>query len=182
MDLNYLDVSLQLDGIDALFEEPEGNPFDPNSRYLSGMDEVRNYLIVQKLDDPVRLTIVLPDTAVNADTTTMVKEAIDRYCMAKFAENQQQIKELRFGGRRSLISAFVIAVVLLVLTIVVTIFANLNDALSGMLAGWIGIAIWVIFWNPIDTYVYAWRPYRREIKIYEAIQQAELIIKTTNNS
>ena len=182
MDLKYLDVELQLNDVDALFGDPAADPFDPNSRYLLGMDEVRNRLIVAGFDDPVRLTIDLPDTAVTPDTTTTLKEAIARYCSAKIVENEQQITELRLDGRRSLISALVIGIVLMALTISISYLVSLNDVLSGMIAGWVGIAIWVIFWNPIDTYVYAWRPYRREIKIYEAIQNVELIIKTTSSS
>ena len=180
MDSEYFDVLLQLDDVGALFAEPEADPFDPNSRYLSGMDEVRNRLIIEGMDDPVRLTIMLPDTAVIPDTSTL-KAAIGRYCAAKIAENQQQIAELRVDGRRSLISGFIIVIVLMVLTIIVSLLLHLNQAFTGMLAGWVGIAIWVIFWNPIDTYVYAWRPYRREIKVYESIQNAELIIQTSSN-
>lgn len=179
-DRKWFDVSLQLNDVGALFAEPEADPFDPDSRYLSGMDEVRNRLIVEKLDDPVRLTLVLPDTAVTPDTPSTLKAAIDRYCAARIAENQQPIEELRFYGRRSLISAFVIVVALMAITVIVILLLQLNDAFSGMIAGWVGIAVWVIFWNPIDTYVYAWRPYRRERKVYESIQDAELIIKTTN--
>ena len=100
-----------------------------------------------------------------------ISAALDRYCAANIALNQQVIDDLRVSSgwyidlshdpRRShcLSSARVLV-------------NFLPMQFGGAIAGIVGIAIWVILWDPIYNYFYAWRPNRRDIRV--SAQSAEL--------
>ncbi len=172
-------IEIKLSSLEEMFAEPAADPFDPDSRYISGMDEVVGQLRLKRreLDEKTRLLIRLPQTAVTADTAAILKAALDRYGAAQIAQNQQAIEELRVGSRRETLSAIVIATMLIILTIFLVNLIPELEQVSGALAGFVGIAVWVIFWDPIYNYVYAWRPNRLDIKVFENLQKAELVIE-----
>ncbi|MBX3058625.1 MAG: hypothetical protein KF770_19340 [Anaerolineae bacterium] len=172
-------IEIKLNSPEEMFAEPAADPFDPDSRYLSGIDDVVGQLRLKRreLDEKTRLVIRLPQTAVTADSAATLKAALDRYGAAQIAQNQQAIEELRVGSRRQAISALVIAVALILLTMFLLAAIPALQDFSGALAGFVGIAVWVIFWDPIYNYVYAWRPNRLDIKVYENLQKAELVVE-----
>jgi hypothetical protein len=173
------EIEITLNSIEELFAEPTADPFDPDSRYLSGIDELAGQLrlMPRELGKPTRLTVQLPDTAVTPDTQPTLKAALERYCQAQIAANRQAIAELRVSSRRSTISAFVIVVIMVILTFLLILTVPPLAEWSGAIAGFVGIAIWVIFWDPIYNYVYAWRPNRLDIKVYENLREAELVVE-----
>lgn len=173
------EVTLKLSSMEEFFAEPAADPFDPNSRYWSGIDEITHQLrlIPQELKKPTRLVVQLPPTAVTPATQPTLKAALDRYCAAQIIQNQQVINELRVGSYRETLSAIVIVVVLVLFTILLVNLIPELEQVSGALAGFVGIAVWVIFWDPIYNYVYAWRPNRLDIKVFENLQKAELVVE-----
>lgn len=175
-------IEIKLSSMEEMFAEPAADPFDPDSRYLSGIDEVVGQLRLKRreLNEKTRLLIRLPQTAVTLDTAAiLLKAAPGRYGAAQIALNQQAIEELHIGSRREAISALVIAVVLIILTIFLLVVIPALQEFSGALAGFVGIAVWVIFWDPIYNYVYAWRPNRLDIKVFENLQKAELVVESS---
>lgn len=173
------EIQLTLNNSAELFAEPSADPFDPDSRYLSGIDEVVGQLRLRRgdLGRQTRLTIQLPQTAAAPDTSATLKAALERYCTAQIRQNQQAIDELRIGSRRQAMSAFVIVVVLILLTMFLLAAVPPLQDFSGALAGFLGIAIWVIFWDPIYNYVYAWRPNRLDIRVCENLAAADLVVE-----
>ncbi|GIK56607.1 MAG: hypothetical protein HND44_03600 [Chloroflexi bacterium] len=140
-------IEIKLSSLEEMFAEPAADPFDPDSRYLSGIDEVVGQLRLKwrELDETTRLLIRLPQTAVTANTAATLKAALDRYGAAQIAQNQQAIEELRVGSHRETLSAIVIVTVLIILTILLVNLIPELEQVSGALAGFVGIAVWVIF-------------------------------------
>lgn len=174
-----IDIALSLNSMEAFFAEPDADPFDPESRYISGIDDVvaQMRLKPRDLDNPSRLTVRLPETAVTPDTQSTLKAALDRYCSAKIVENQQTINELRISSRRQAISALIIVILLVVTTMLLVYLVPELQVISGAIAGFIGIAIWVIFWDPIYNYVYAWRPNALDINVFKNLLTTALVVK-----
>ena len=172
------EIKLKLNSIEEFFGEPTADPFDPDSRYQSGIDEVVGYLRLRRheLGEKTRLVIQLPQTAVTPDAPSTLKAALDRYAAAQIAQNRQAIDELRVGSRRQALSAFIIVAVLILFTMLLLAAIPPLQDFSGALAGFVGIAVWVIFWDPIYNYAYAWRPNRLDIKVFENLQEAELVV------
>jgi hypothetical protein len=176
-----IEIQLTLNHLDEFFAEPDADPFDPDSRYISGIDEVMGQMRLRRseLDDPSRLVIKLPETAVTPDTLPTFKAALNRFCTAKIAENQQIIDELRVGSRRQTISAVIIAIALIILSTLMIYLVPALQAVSGAIAGFVGIAVWVIFWDPIYNYVYAWRPNYVDICVLKNLLTSTIVIETT---
>ena len=173
-----IEIQLSLNSKEELFAEPDANPFDPDSRYLSGIDELVGQMRLKPrdLDKKSRLIIHLPQMVRNPDTKSTLTDALKRYCAAKILENQQVIKELRSSNRQIVISALVIVVLVLLLTILLVSLIPGLQAVSGAIAGFVGIAVWVIIWEPIYNYTYAWRPNKLDIRVYENLREADLMI------
>jgi hypothetical protein len=179
MAVEHIEIQLSLNNKEELFAEPTADPFDPDSRYLSGIDEIVGELRLkpQDLDKKSRLVVHLPQTVLKPDTKSSLTAALNRYCAAMIMENQQVIKELRVSSRRQAISSLIIVVAILLLTILLVTLIPGLQAVSGAIAGFVGIAIWVIFWEPIYNYIYAWRPNQLDIRIFENLRDAELVIE-----
>jgi hypothetical protein len=52
------------------------------------------------------------------------------------------------------------------------------QAVSGAIAGFLGIAVWVIFWEPIYNSTYAWRPNRLDRRVFENLRAANLVVES----
>lgn len=174
-----IEIQLTLLNLKDLFSEPSADPFDPDSRYLSGIDEIVGKMRLKQraLDKKSRLLIRLPQKALTPDSKSNLRDALNRYCAAKIAENQQAINELLISNRKQAVSALVIVAVIFVLTVfLVNILPDLRVA-SGVIASFMGIAVWVIFWEPIYNYIYAWRPNQLDIRVFENLRATDLIIE-----
>lgn len=142
-------IQLTLRNLKDLFSEPSADPFDPDSRFLSGIDEIVGKMRLRQraLDKKSRLLILLPQKALSPESKSNLRDALNRYCAAKIAENQQAINELRISNRQQAISALVIVAVIFVLTVfLVNILPDFRVA-SGVIASFVGIAVWLFFGN-----------------------------------
>ena len=171
------EIEIGLNMIEELFGEPGADPFDPQSRYVSGIDEIAQQLRLMPQRQPTQVVIRLPAEAMEPDLLAHTKAALGRYCAAKVRENQQAVDETRHQGRSDFISSLIIAGVVITLTAVVVYSNILGTLLSTALTYWVAIINWVVLWDPIWTFVYAWRPYRRERQLYDNLQAAELLIE-----
>jgi hypothetical protein len=170
------EIEIALNKIEELFAEPAADPFDPQSRYQSGIDEIASQLRLRRHRQPVRLAIRLPAEIIGPDLPVRTRAALERYCAAKVRENRQAIEETRHQGRRDFISSLIIGGVVIALSAVVVYF-DLLGPLSTVLTYWVSLALWVVLWDPIWTFTYAWRPYLRERRLHEDLRNAELVIK-----
>lgn len=172
-----LQVTLQCP--EELFAEPDADPFDPASRYQSGIDEVVGKLRLHPRDlgRTSRLTVRLPAAEITADTQATIRAALERHCAAKIAENRQVIAELRVGSGWQAISAMVLSAALIMVGVLLVYSVPGLEKVSGAIGAFIAIAIWVLLWDPIYNYIYAWRPNRQEIRIFDNLRQCDLSVE-----
>ena len=106
-----IEIHLSLKNIEELFSEPAADPFDKDSRYLSGIDEITGQLRLRRkdLNSKSRVYIRLIQEDLSSTAQSLFKEALHRYCAAKIVENQQSINEIRVNNRPIAISSFLIA-------------------------------------------------------------------------
>lgn len=87
------------------------------------------------------------------------------------------MNELRLNSRRQAIRTFVIIAGILLLTVLLVSFIPELQAVSMAIAGFVGIAVWVILWEPIYNYIWAWRPNRLDIRVFENLRAADMVIE-----
>jgi len=173
-----LDIDLHLKTIKHLFLEPEFDPFENEELQISGAEEAANFLRTkQRKKRQVRLNIFLPAEQFDSDLQRMTADALSRYCDFKIALNQRQLEIGRTEGRRAIMIGLIFAALCLLMVTVVYFLGPLSDTLFMIFGGIFTILIWMAIWSPGETFLYGLQPYKLEIRTYQALKDAEIVIK-----
>jgi hypothetical protein len=173
-----LDIDLHLKEIKHLFVDPELNPFEDQRLQISGVEEAANHLRVKERKvNKIRLNIFLPGGQIDPDLRSKIEDALSRYCDFKILQNQRQLEIERAAGWRAVMIGLVFSVVCLLMISVMYLLGPLSETLLVVFVGFFTILIWMAIWSPAETFLYGLPPYRREIKTYKALKNAEVIIK-----
>jgi hypothetical protein len=172
-------VSIQLNSIEELFAPPQANPFEPDSRYVTGIDELVQQLNKMRLRDKLAQVIIsLPAQAiVEPGLQKKIQSALARYAAAQIETAQLEIEHLRRRGRFSLISAIVIILVAIALVWFIGQLNLFGGTLQSFLVSGLSVFAWVAVWEPFNIYLYNWRIPARNRRIFELLRQAEVVIQ-----
>jgi hypothetical protein len=172
------EVRIELNTIEELFAEPAADPFDPESRYVSGIDDLVNQLIHSpRSQEPLRVVISLPAAVIEPDLKDQAQEALARYSMAQIEAADRDLEWLRRRGRFSLITSVVIILVALLLAWLLGSLVPLPPSVQTFLISGFSVFSWVALWDPFNIYLYEWREPARKRRIFTRLLQAELIIE-----
>ncbi|MGB3701137.1 MAG: hypothetical protein WA997_07695 [Anaerolineales bacterium] len=170
-------ISVELNGIDELFQEPDFDPFNPTSRCESGLADLFNQTQDISSKEPLQIVISLPDDAVEPEMENKIISAIKRYCEVKIIHSDREIREIRKQGMRDLRWAIVISVILLLGAYLITQLTSLPEILIYLVSTGAGIIAWVTLWPPLDSLLYEWSPYRQTKLRYQLLFSAQIILK-----
>ena len=105
-------ITLKLNDIAHLFVAPEFDPFSDQEADLLGQPAL--VLVLRQLGprtvndgQSLCLTLQLPPDKVTPDLKARAEQALRRYCAARIADNEAQLRVLRWNGWRSLPSAII---------------------------------------------------------------------------
>jgi hypothetical protein len=180
MSTNEIDkVGVQLKTIEELFDPPEANPFEPDSRYIAGIEELAQQLAKQRLREykPTQVDITLPDQAIEPGLKEKTQAALARYATAQIEAADLELEQLRRRGRFSLISAIVIILVAIIVVWFIGWLNILPETVESFLVGGLSVFAWVAVWDPFNVYLYEWRVPVRTRRIFERLRQAEVVIQ-----
>lgn len=170
-------ITINLDNIEALFAEPEADPWNPSSRFRSGIDEIFVKLRAIPIREPVNLTIQVPASSMDNDIEARARQAIDRYCAAQIEANEDEMRAIKKEGRTDFtISLVSVLALFLAIALVVYLF-QLDGVLLSALVAWTGIASWAILWGPVDTFIWGRVPLRRGIRYYQKVRKMEVEVR-----
>jgi hypothetical protein len=175
----FNEVRIHLNVIEELFAEPEANPFDPNSRFISGIDELFYTLRRIPVRKKIRVFITLPDHLIGPDLEEKTRAALTRFCIAKIEESRRETDKLRRLGRRALVSAVAVILVTLLLATLITGLDFLNDNTKFLFSQGLIVFGWVTLWYPANIFLYDWRPHARARVGFEKLRDADLVIEPT---
>jgi len=172
-------ISVQLNTIEELFAPPQANPFEPDSRYVSGIEELVQQLVRLRLRDKlVQVFITLPAQAIEPGLKEKTEAALARFATAQIEAANVEIEQLRRRGRFSLISAIVIIVVAIAVVSLIVWLDLFGDTLQTFLVSGVSVFSWVAVWEPCNIYLYEWRSPARNRRIFEQLRQAEVVIQS----
>lgn len=170
-------IRITLDSLEELFDEPEADPWDPDSRFRSGIDELLAKLRLLPPREAVDIVIEVSGQTVTPEFEPRTRQAIATYCDAHLEATRDEKMALHGSGRRDfIISVVVVAVLILVVSVLIAGF-QLDGILRSALVGWTGIAAWAILWNPVDTFVWGRLPLRREIALLERLKSIPVAVR-----
>ena len=173
-------ISIELNGIEQLFQEIEFDPFDANGRCESGISDLYNQTQNLPRSAALQIELNLPLEAEREKTKEEIETAIKRYCEVQISKSEMEIREIRHQGLRDVGWASVISILLLVGAYLVTQLIFLPEVIIYLLATGAGIIAWVALWPPLDSILYAWSPYRQRKLRYQQLKLAQVVLNFQN--
>ncbi|HEX6555464.1 MAG TPA: hypothetical protein VF026_22075 [Ktedonobacteraceae bacterium] len=176
------EITIHLNGIQDLFADPEPG----SDSYVSGMDylygEINTYSLREKFREKLKVRIELPQEQITEGLLERTRQKMKLYCQFKIEENQKTLIALRHQGIASLWVGLIVLAICLVLAGIFTLVAqvgtkNISLALLAILAEGFLIAGWVAMWHPAELLLYDWWPFRRDIRIYRHIAEADIALR-----
>src|SRR6266487_6078140 len=177
------EITLPLDDIQDLFADPEPG----SDRFVSGMDylysEVRVHTRVLKQPDRYKLTIELPREKITEGLLERTSAKIKRYCQFKAKQSHKELIVLRHQGLDALRRSIWVALISVVLGIVATAWSQsgINSVLEAVLLFIVAFCVlgagWVAVWMPFEYFLYNGWPFQQNIRIYNQIADADIMIK-----
>jgi hypothetical protein len=183
-ELTTKSITIKLDDITHLFVAPEFDPFSDQEAELLGQPALL-YVLRQlgpgtvKDGNPICLTLQLPPDKVTSDLKARTEQALHRFCAARIADNDAQLRLLRWNGWRSLPSAIIALGVCLTLSYLFlsNVLTFLSPAINELLGQGFGIVSWVVLWHPVEAFMYDPIPLRRENAALRYVATTEIIIE-----
>ena len=172
-----LELTVALDHPNDLFEAPGFDvangvpPGDP------GIDRIRRELSAGSLRVPARLVVEVPADQATPDVESGIKQSFARYCEAGITQAEQDLRAVyRDGWQTLLLGAVLLAAGLLISEAILSSGApkGIRDFFGN---GLFIVAAWVGMWYPLDTLIYAGRPYRHERKLLRAMGAMEIVLR-----
>jgi hypothetical protein len=163
---------------DLFIDSPEENPMQPDWAADSGLQRVANFLKVRRLARGVRVIIQYPNTVdVPPQGMELLKQAIDRYCDARIAENSREreftirtgLTGLAYGMAVSLLLSAVMNALLSVLV--------LPEWIEAALLGLVTVGVWAIVWGPLAAIFFDWLPNWTAIRVFRTIKHGQFELK-----
>lgn len=160
-----------------MFDYGPPNVTEGNPGSYPGIDRIRNELSSGSAQIPLRLTVLLPSQQITPQTERGIQRAVANYCDAGIRRAEHELSAAqRDGWQTLLLGAVILAAGLALSTIFTenrwpqTIRVFFGDGVF-LVAAWVGL------WYPLDTLVYAGRPYRVERKLLQAIRELEIAVR-----
>jgi hypothetical protein len=173
-------LSINLNTIEELFQEPDFNPFDPDSRCESGVADLFNQTQELSQKEAVQIEINLANRSDQADLLAETGAAMKRFCEVQIAKSEREIHEIRRQGYRDLGWAMLFALIMLLGAFLITQLTFLPEIVIYLLSTGAGIIAWVMLWPPLDSILYEWSPYRQSKRRYRQLQSAQIVINKSN--
>jgi hypothetical protein len=97
----------------------------------------------------------------------------------RIADNEAQLRMLRWNGWRSLPPAIIALGICLMLSALFlsNAFAFLPNVINQLLGQGFGIISWVVLWHPVEAFLYDPIPLRREISALRYIATMDIAIE-----
>ncbi|MCX5514840.1 hypothetical protein C3941_10815 [Kaistia algarum] len=171
-------VSLQLSDIHHFFQTPELDPFLGENIEASGMEQVLDTLKSRpRLATRItRIVIHLPASTATDGLALKTRAAIGTYCGAQIRRLKQKKRDIHLQARRAVPVGFGVWAVCLVLSLMSEALLGSEAVIARVFSEGFIIAGWVSLWHPAELLLYDWRPYARDILLYEQIRGMEVVI------
>jgi hypothetical protein len=176
------ELTLHLDDIQDLFADPEPG----SDRYVSGMDYLYSEVRIYPRHEKFKVTIELPQEKITEGLLERTRAKIQRYCQFKVEQSHKELIALRHQGVDAIKTSIVVLVPCLVLGVIFTWLTQsgipeihgILEALFIVLAAVFVLgAGWVALWMPFEYFLYDGWPFQQDLRIYNKIADADLVIR-----
>ncbi len=162
---NLHTITLALDDIAQLFQEPEVDLLTQDALYLPSIEYVFSELKPSSLRKRTHVNILMPSEKITPELQPQTQAAIVRYCQFRIHQNQNELSSQRWKGLKALQSGLLFLAACLLISVLIEKATFLPEFLSRFLSEGFVIVGWVSLWNPTEVLLYEWWPQWRENQI-----------------
>lgn len=172
-------VTLQLSDIHNFFQTQEVDPFLGENIEESGIDQLMDTLKARPGRSPsvTRIAIRLPAAAITPDLPQRTRAAIGAYCRARIRLAEQKKRDIFLQARRAVPVGFFFWAFCLVMSLLFESIFGHEEILGRIFSEGFIITGWVGLWHPAELVLFDWRPYSRDIRLYQQIAAMEVVIE-----
>ena len=168
-------IELQLNTPSELFELPTTDLFSEYRNWLTGVElaisELKAFSLRRR---EVVLRVSLPADEVTPEVGEHMARGLRRYCTGRRRYNHNEVRALRHDGFGALFVGMLLLALGLLGSDVFTRDTE-NELVQTFLGNGIFLVLaWVGLWYPLDTLVFAARPYQRESRALELLADATI--------
>jgi hypothetical protein len=178
------DITIRLDTIDQLFNEPDLNPFSEEEVDVLGepalLRAIRRLLArrVQNWEG-MRLVLELPEDQITPGLEQQTEAALRRYSDAKIEDNRLTI---HLSRTRSLIGLGIVTVISILVIIIAyvlltSVFPRTADSVKAIIASSVSVFVWVSLWGPLEKLLFDWVQPHMENNILRRIPTLDIVIR-----
>lgn len=174
-----LEITLELQDINYLFQKPDISPFSRHYKpysYIAGIEFVANELYADPAYDAVKLELQLSPELIKPGLEEETQAAAARYCSGRLRNVTHEIHSLRWRGTRALAMA---TVALFVLIIASRLVFSEENLVRQVVSEGLSIAAWVSFWVPLEMLIFKVWEQRLDRKVYTLLSDMEITILPT---
>jgi len=132
------------------------------------------------LNLPLRIEVLLPREALATPEAQVIPVALANYFHYRALQKRRALRKTLSQGRWSLLVSMVFMCVCLGASYgLEKLFAlsTKTEWVAGFVSSALDIASWVAMWDPINMLLHAWRPIRREYKMYLKLRDTAVRVK-----
>jgi hypothetical protein len=173
---NDLLIEVRLNTVRQLF-----NTLDPSPFHEKDLDSAAEHYLVSAVEElpadaDFKVVVHLPAAELATAQARLLPEAIHNYFAWQTSEAHRRLR----GHLREARDALVLGTLFLALCVTMSAFVGTH--LTGLLAEFLSegtlIIGWVALWRPVDLFLYAWRPLRRQWRNLERIAGASVELRS----
>lgn len=171
------ELRIVLRDANELFDYGPPNVEEGNPGSYPGIDRIRNKLSSGSQPNPRRLVVLLPRQQITPQTERGIREAVASYCDAGIRRAEGELSAAQRDGWQTMLFGLAVLAAGLALS---TIFSEnrFPQTIRVFLGEGVFLVIaWVGIWYPLDTLLFAGRPYRVERKVLQAIRELEIAVR-----
>lgn len=168
-----IDINIREDIVE-MFNTYDPSPFMEKDLDDDAVDYIVSSYKELKHKEKVKLVIHIPRSQKEKITEEEIKFAIHNFFSYRAHVTRIILKSKFSEARDSMIIALIFLTVCLVLKNLILVS---NNIFFNILAEGLTITGWVAMWKPISLFLYDWRPIARDLKMYEKLASAEILIK-----
>ncbi|MDD1674528.1 MAG: hypothetical protein LUQ13_02675 [Methanomicrobiales archaeon] len=165
-------IEIKLADIMQVFDSLDPFPFLEKALDRNAEEFITESVKELPLKDELSLVIHLPEDIAQGKEAQGLKTAIKNHYAYRASATARELRQKFRQGRLSLVIGLAFLFVCLSINQALVILGNtilINTLREGFL-----IIGWVAMWEPINIFLYAWWPIRRELKVYEKIHSMDI--------
>src|SRR3954447_17679954 len=170
--------------ISHLFTAPDTDPLAQHEGEVMGepalLRLVRRLLAARKMDDNIKLVVLLPVDKIEPGRAERARAALTRYCTLKLEDNDAQLRITRREAARLLLRGLLILAVCVALSSLFRseVITFLPPFLRNTLGEGFNVIGWVMLWRPVEAYFFDPLPIRKSSAVHRFLSSVRLEIRS----